>query len=370
MTNKTPIKLQLAGDIDPYGSTIEVSKDILLFSDVMGYVVTITLLDEDGNTPNAYRMARTTVELEIREGAVVVEPPVRGRLDPVNVFKAVIMPLNHSEQDVRVFISAKAVRKADYNGNDANTVKVSPHGEARIYLPGSFDPIMEGLNQVSLMHIDPRMQADDALQFATTFTVHARGLDILPITTDISSLLELHVDDEYPSQRGGQKMDIGKFVAADLANGVYTATFATDRISKFEMRASYKGSVLNVTPIYFSTGVYVGKGTKLSIPDAVEGPEKVFTIKGKKAGDTLTMLLTIVTEGGKTLVDAPTTDYVAYVPAAWEDLKPAEHQPQRESVAIDYVIPNSPAEVHEFDVGALDGDWTERYTLKLMKEIK
>ena len=282
MTNKTPIKLQPAGDIDHYKSTIEVSKDILLFSDVMGYVVTITLLDEDGNVPNAYRMARTTVELEIREGAVVVEPPVRSRLDPVNVFKAVIMPLNRSEQDVRVFISAKAVRKADYNGNDA-TVKVSPHGTVRIYLPGSFDPIMEGLNQASTMHIDPRVQANDALQFATTFTVHARGLDILPITTDISSLLELHVTDIYPSQRGGQKMDIGKFVVKDLANGVYTATFATDRISKFEMRASYKGSDLNVTPIYFSTGVYVGKGTKLSIPEAQRARKKCLPSRVRKA---------------------------------------------------------------------------------------
>lgn len=366
MTNK----LYPPGDVDNYKSTIEVSKDILLFSDVMGYIVTITLLDRYGNVPNAYRMARTTVELEIEEGAVVVEPPVRGRLDPVNVFKAVIMPLNRSEQDVRVLISAIAVRKADYNGNDANTVNVSPHGIVRRYLPGSFDPIMEGLNQTSTMHIDPRVQANDALQFATTFTVHARGLDILPITTDISPLLELHVADLYPSQRGGQKMDIGKFVVKDLANGVYTATFATDRISKFEMRASYKGSDLNVTPIYFWTEVNVGKGTKLSIPDAQEGPEGVFTLKGKKGGDTLTMLLTIVTEDGKTLLDAPATEYVAYVALSGMDLQPAEQQPQRESVALDYVIPRTLAGVHEFEVRALDRNWTDRYTLKLVKEMK
>lgn len=370
MTNKTPMKLHPPGDVDPYRSTIEVSKS----GDVVGSIVTITLLDKDGNAPDAYRMERTTIELHTEStangGSFVYysDPPVRGGLDPVNVFKTVITPLN-LKPDVHVVVAAKAVRKADCDGNDANTVDIRNQSYIHILAPSGVKPIVAG--RAGYMHIDPQTHTNDALQFATTVTVLARGTDMLPITTDISPLLELHVTDQYPSERGGQKRDIGKFVAADLANGVYTATFATDRISVFEMQARYKGPMVGRPgTLRFSTGVTTGKGTKLSIPDAVEGPEKVFTVKGKKGGDTLTMLVTIVNEDGKTLLDAPATGYVAAANVGDALLKPAKQQPQRESIAFDYVIPTPPAETYHIFAGAIGGCWYERYTLKLVEGEK
>lgn len=369
------MKLHPPGDVDPYRSTIEVSKS----GDVVGSIVTITLLDKDGNAPDAYRMERTTIELHTEStangGSFVYysEPPVRGGLDPVNVFKTVITPLN-LKPDVHVVVAAKAVRKADCDGNDANTVDIRNQSYIHIHAPSSGDkPILVGRDEYR--YIDPQTHTNDALQFATTLTLLARDTDMLPITTDISPLLELHVTDQYPSERGGQKMDIGKFVAADLANGVYTATFATDRISVFEMQARYKGPMVGgFGTLRFSTEVTIGKGTKLSIPDAHEGPERVFTVKGKKGGDTLTMLLTIVTQDGKTLVDAPTTKCVALVFVNWKPLVLAKQQQQRESVALDYVIPNPPAEsyvIHAYTIGGCSyGGWDGRYTLKLVEKIK
>lgn len=235
----------------------------------------------------------------------------------------------------------------------------------KLHPAGDVKPTLAG--HVGYMYTDPGMHTNDALQFAATVIFRARDANYLPITTDLSQLLSLDVIDRYPSQRGGQKMDIGKLVAADLANGVYTATFTTDRVSAFDVKVTYDGpTVGDFRPIDFRTKVTVGEGTKLSIPDAVECPEKVFTVKGKKGGDILTMLLTIVTKDGKTLVDAPETVYVAGLDVGSAYLHPVKQQQQRESIAFGYVIPTPPAGLYHICVQALNGSGGGRYILKLV----
>lgn len=286
------MKLHPPGDVDPIKSTIKVSKPTLVYGDVEGAIVTITLLDKDGNAPDAYRMARTTIKLTIDAvGAQVTKLPMRDGLDPVNVFKTVITPLN---DDVRVVVMATAVRKADCNGNDANTVELSKKPSGK-----------------SIISLDPSASDDSNRNFKTTVTFTALDASGKVIPVDISKHLTIVAKDNYKT--GADANTILKITAKDVNMGQYTAIFNTTTMSEFAILVEYKGDAIEaVGDTKFETWIPISSANsamEVIGSDTTDG--RNFTIKGKKAGDTINLMLTLKDFTGKLVEGILFNNYTA-----------------------------------------------------------